>query len=66
MQKKTIPCICGKNAEIRRLPVFGVFMIKCECGKRTGADTEASARRFWDKLNGKEQKDEPRENVGIR
>lgn len=50
MKKKTVPCVCGCNAEIRRLPVHGVFMIKCGCGRRTGADTENGAIRFWDEL----------------
>ena len=50
MGKKTVSCVCGKTAEIRRLPVHGVFMIKCACGRRTGADTENGAIHFWDEL----------------
>lgn len=50
MENKTVQCVCGKSAEIKRLPVFGLFMIKCECGRRTGADTENGAVRFWSDL----------------
>lgn len=50
MEMKTVPCVCGKSAEIRLLPVLGVFMIKCKCGRRTGADTEKGAIRFWNEL----------------
>ncbi len=50
MEKKTVPCICGKNAEIRRLPIYGVFVVKCECGRRTGADTELGALYYWNEL----------------
>lgn len=56
MEKKTIPCVCGKSAKIRLLPVHGVYLIKCECGRRTGADTKASAMMYWDKLIGKGEK----------
>lgn len=47
MERKTIPCRCGKNAEICHLSVFDIFLIKCECGRRTGADTEDRAIHFW-------------------
>lgn len=50
MANKSIPCACGKNAEIVRLPVHGVFIIKCSCGRRTGADTENGAVRLWNEL----------------
>lgn len=50
MEKELVPCVCGYMAEIRRLPVHGVFLIKCECGRRTGADTEIEARRLWNEL----------------
>lgn len=57
MEEKTFPCECGRNAKMFQLPVHGVFMIKCECGKRTAADTEESAVRFWKKWSEEERKD---------
>lgn len=50
MEKKTVPCICGRSAEIHRLPTYGVFLVKCECGRRTGADTELGALYYWNEL----------------
>lgn len=50
MGKTTVPCVCGKSAVISRLPVHGVFIIKCTCGKRTGADTELGALCYWNEL----------------
>ena len=50
MKERTIPCKCGKNAKIVRLPIHGVFLIKCECGMRTAADIEESAVKFWKEL----------------
>lgn len=58
MKKKTISCVCGKNAELRRLSAFKVYLIKCECGRRTGADTEAGAISFWNKLIEKDNREE--------
>lgn len=50
MDNNAIACVCGKNAEMVHLPVHKVFMIKCECGKRTAADTVENAVRFWREL----------------
>lgn len=50
MEKEVVPCVCGNMAELRRLPVHGVFLIKCACGKSTGADTELETRRLWNEL----------------
>ncbi|MCX4355907.1 MAG: hypothetical protein OSJ43_06735 [Oscillospiraceae bacterium] len=47
---RTTPCICGKNAEICMLPLHGVFIIKCSCGRRVGADTELGALFYWNEL----------------
>lgn len=50
MKKEVVPCVCGEMAEITRLPILKVFMIKCKCGRRTGADTKGGAIHFWNKL----------------
>lgn len=50
MRNKTLSCVCGKMAKIRRLPVHGVFIIKCSCGRSTGADTELGALCYWKEL----------------
>lgn len=55
MEERTFSCECGRNAEMFRLPVHGIFMIKCECGKRAAADTEESTVRFWNKLSKEER-----------
>lgn len=50
MGNKTVSCVCGKTAIIRHLPVHGVFMIKCSCGRSTGADTELGAICYWNEM----------------
>lgn len=46
---------------MRKFPIHGVFMIKCECGRRTGADTETAATRFWNELKRAGEKGECKE-----
>lgn len=44
---RQVGCTCGRNANLYKIRSFGVYLIVCDCGKRTGADTEARTLELW-------------------